>query len=129
MTASLNILAAWLGVAAGVMSGVVAGLFFAGDRFLGGYASWTRRLLRLGHVSFFGIGMLNLAYALTVDYLHWAGYHPLPSVSLIAAAVLMPAVCFAAAFHKPARHLFVLPVSAVAVGVVGIIWMGLRGTL
>lgn len=121
LDATLNILAAWLGIGAGVMAGVVMGLWFERDGWLGGYGSWARRLIRLGHVSFFGIALLNLSYAMTVMHLEWADYHPVPSLALVAAALLMPAVCFAAAFVKPARHLFALPVMAVLIGVVGVL--------
>jgi hypothetical protein len=41
---------AWLGVVAGMVSGAVMGLFFHSDQWLGGYGSWPRRILRLGHI-------------------------------------------------------------------------------
>ncbi len=125
MSADLNILAAWLGIAAGVVSGIGLGLFFHHDDFFGGYTTWPRRLLRLGHISFFGLAALNLAYAFTVVHLCWADYHWLPSVALIVTAITMPLVCFAAAFVRPARHLFAVPVGAALVGVIGTLMGGL----
>jgi len=56
--------------------------------------------------------------------MRWIDYHRLPSYGLIAAAILMPVVCFASAFCKPARHLFALPVLAVVLSVVRIFVMG-----
>lgn len=127
MSVGLNILAAWLGIGAGILSGIVLGLRFHRDQWLGGYAAWPRRLLRLGHISFFGLAALNLAYALTVEPLNWADYHWLPSLSLIVAAASMPAVCFASAFIRPARHLFAFPVGAALLGVGGVVHAGLAG--
>lgn len=106
----LNLWAAWIGIALGLASGTIQGLFFAREDWLGGYGSWPRRMLRLGHISFFGIAFLNLAYANTLHLL--GGERPAlaPSVLLVAGAVLMPAVCYLATWRKPFRHLFFLPV-------------------
>ena len=60
-----NVWAAWLGILAGALAGAVMGLMFHRDDWLGGYSSWRRRMLRLGHIAFFGIGLLNLAFAAT----------------------------------------------------------------
>jgi hypothetical protein len=106
---SANVWAAWIGILLGLLSGVIQGLFFGREDWLGGYGSWPRRLTRLGHISFFGVAFLNLAYADTVG-LFGAASVPLASMLLIAAAVLMPLVCYLAAWRKPLRHLFPLPV-------------------
>lgn len=50
---------------AGALSGAIVGLFFYRDEWMGGYNSWRRRLTRLGHISFFGLGFLNLIFAAT----------------------------------------------------------------
>jgi hypothetical protein len=65
MAGNLNLLAGWIGVLGGVVSGAIIGLFFHREDWVGGYGSLPRRLLRLGHISFFGIGFLNFALALT----------------------------------------------------------------
>jgi len=54
--ASVNLTAGWLGILAGVVSGCAIGLFFHRADWLGGYASFRRRMTRLGHISFFGLG-------------------------------------------------------------------------
>ena len=43
---------------------------------------------------------------------------------LVSGAVLMPTVCFLAAWRKPFRHLFALPVSCLVAGAVGVIVQG-----
>jgi len=107
---ALNLWAAWVGILLGMTSGMIQGLFFDREDWLGGYQSWPRRLMRLGHISFFGIAFLNLAYANTVWLLGPQSDVPLASVLLVAGAVLMPLVCYLAAWRKPLRHLFPLPV-------------------
>ena len=51
----LNLVLGWLWIALGFASGAVLGLWFHKEQWLGGYASWMRRLYRLGHISFFGL--------------------------------------------------------------------------
>lgn len=114
---------AWLGVFAGMASGAAMGLFFHADNWLGGYGSWRRRLLRLGHISFFGIAFLNFAYANTAFIAGAGAYASWISPLLIAGAILMPTVCVLAAMHKPLRHLFPLPVVALA-GAAGLLIFG-----
>ncbi|HEX4794554.1 MAG TPA: hypothetical protein VH370_12215 [Humisphaera sp.] len=122
MTTSINEFAAWFGILAGVLSGSIAGLRFNEEHWLGGYGSWRRRLMRLGHISFFGIALLNLSLALTVRGLHWPA-PPFPcAVAMAAAIVLMPAICFLSAWRRLLRHLFVLPVGCVLAGVIGLLW-------
>lgn len=114
--ANLNF--AWCWFLMGVVSGTVQGLWFHRDGWLGGYDSWPRRLSRLGHIAFFGTGLLNLCFAFTVLLLglegllvRWA------SPLLIVGAVAMSSVCYLAAWRKPLRHLFFIPVICLLLGV------------
>jgi hypothetical protein len=121
MPSDLNIFVAWLGILAGVAVGVVQGLFFHREEWLGGYASWRRRLMRLGHVSFFGIALLNLALAWTIHNPGWRPDSSVPAAALASAQVLMPAVCYLAAWRPPLRRLFFVPVGCVLLGVIGLL--------
>lgn len=109
---TLNLWAAWIGIIAGMLSGAALGLFFHEESWLGGYGSWPRRLLRLGHISFFGVAFLNLAFSVTVRLAGEVPGQRVVSWLLVAGAVLMPTVCVLAAWKKPLRHLFFLPVLA-----------------
>jgi hypothetical protein len=117
----LNAVVAWAGILAGVLIGVGLGLRFHDPDWLGGYNSWPRRLLRLGHISFFGIALLNLAFAVTVHRLGWHPATQWAGAGLAAAQGLMPAVSFLAAWRPGFRRAFVLPVSCVLLGVVGLL--------
>lgn len=117
-TVALHLLAGWLGVSLGVLTGALFGLLFHQDDWLGGYNSWSRRMLRLGHISFFGLAFLNFMFALTnrdgVPGVPQARLIQIGSVLLLVGAVAMPAVCFLAAWKKPLRHLFPIPVAAIS---------------
>lgn len=108
----------WIGMACGVLSGAVVGLFFTRKDWMGGYASHRRRLVRLGHISFFGLAFVNLGFALTQHTLpidpRWAWP---AAIAFTIGAVSMPVSCFLCAWREPFRHLFPLPVTAVSVGI------------
>ncbi|MFW6033144.1 MAG: hypothetical protein ACOCTI_07205 [Phycisphaeraceae bacterium] len=120
---------AWCWVLAGLLAGAVIGLFFADEQWLGGYGSWRRRMLRLAHVAFFGTAGLNLALALSLVHVGDAAeaWARVASWALALGAVLMPAVCGLAAWRKPMRQLFFLPVGSLLVGVGAMAVLVLRG--
>ena len=62
----INFYAAWIGIALGFVAGAIIGIFFHDDYWAGGYVSWQRRMIRLGHISFFGLAFINLSFALSV---------------------------------------------------------------
>lgn len=109
----------WTGMLLGVLSGAVIGLFFHREDWMGGYNSFRRRLARLGHISFFGLGFINFFFAISH---HIAGVDPAlahsASISFTIGAVTMPLCCFLSAWRKPFRHFFFIPVMGVATGIV-----------
>ncbi len=116
---SINLMAGWIGLLAGVISGAVIGLFFHREDWMGGYDSYRRRLTRLGHISFFGLGFVNILFGLTIATLHLSGERiELASRCLLVGAATMPVCCFLSAWRKPFRHLFPVPVVSVLLGIV-----------
>lgn len=119
---TINLIGGWLGMLAGVLSGAIVGIFFHRDDWMGGYGSYRRRLTRLGHISFFGLGFLNLLFAATAAQLSLGGDSlAIASRALIAGAIAMPVCCFLTAWRKPFRHLFPIPVVAVTTGILAIL--------
>lgn len=119
---ALNLIGGWLGMLAGVVSGAIIGLFFHRDDWMGGYESYRRRLTRLGHIAFFGLGFVNLLFAATArDLLLRDFWLRLASWALILGAISMPLCCFLSAWRKPWRHLFPLPVLSVTTGILSIL--------
>ncbi len=118
----LMLLAGWLGMMGGALSGAILGLFFWKEEWMGGYGSWRRRLSRLGHISFFGLGFVNFLFAVTHHVLHLtAPWAQLGAGAFLTGAISMPLCCFLAAWKQPLRHLFPLPVAGVVVGVVAVL--------
>ena len=112
----INLTAAWIGFAFGAVSGAIPGLFFHRKDWLGGYTSWPRRLIRLAHISFFGIGFLNLGLALTVQTLEITS--SVASVLMLVGAVFMPAICYASAYRPVFRHLFFIPAGSILLSII-----------
>lgn len=118
----LNIYVAWICFLLGCISGAIPGLFFHNKEWLGGYTSWRRRLIRLGHISFFGIGLINLSFALTARSLAMESGLELPSILLVVGAVAMPTVCYLSAWKDIFRHLFFIPAISVTTAIVTFTW-------
>ena len=112
----LNFYAAWIGILFGFIAGAILGLFFHDESWMGGYSSWRRRMARLGHISFFGIALINLLYALSIAVFNVQIASPYPSYFFIAGAITMPLICFLSAYKKSFRHLFPVPVLCLVAG-------------
>lgn len=115
--AQINVIAAWIAFLLGAAAGLVIGVFFHEENWLGGYASWRRRMIRLGHIAFFGIGIINLSFALTARALGLESAIALPSLLLVIGAATMPLVCFLSAWRLPFRNAFAVPALATTLGI------------
>lgn len=114
----LNFYAAWIGILLGFVTGAILGLFFYNEDWMGGYSSWRRRMARLGHISFFGLAIINLIYSISGPVFDVQVSSQYPSYLFIAGAVTMPLVCFLSAYKPFFRHIFFIPVLCLVVGTV-----------
>ena len=125
----LNLVSAWLGILLGFISGLYFGLNFQREDWLGGYGSFKRRLYRLGHISFFGLAVVNFMFYATAE--RFSGGGPLIGLAawaFIIGAVSMPACCLIMA-HFPRGHaLFAIPVSNLLAGGILTLIVVCRGT-
>ena len=113
----INLVLAWLWLLLGFVSGMVLGLFFRGENWLGGYASFKRRMYRLGHISFFGLGAVNLLFCLTVQNFSLAGQLvSVASWAFIVGAITMPVCCVVMAHFPKAHLIFAVPVVSLIAG-------------
>lgn len=119
----LHLSLVWIWILFGFVSGALLGLGFHREHWLGGYASLRRRMYRLGHISFFGLALMNLVFVVTVREARIDG--PLvawASRGLLVGAVAMPVCCLLMA-HRPAvRLLFAVPVSSLVLAAVCTVW-------
>ena len=117
--ADANLVFSWTWILLGFISGLAMGLFFHRENWLGGYTSFRRRLYRLGHISFFGLGAVNLMFYLTARFaLQPSTMRDYASMAFIVGGITMPLVCLIVAHRQNWRNLFAVPVlSLVAAGV------------
>lgn len=124
---NINLLMAWTWILAGSGSGALLGLRFACDNWLGGYASFRRRMYRLCHISFFGLGFINLLFWLTTRTCTDLPAAPLgiASWTLAIGALSMPVCCLLMAHHPNANPaaLFTVPVASLLTGATLTLWM------
>jgi hypothetical protein len=116
-----NLLAGWIGFLAGAVTGALMGLCFHREDWLGGYGSFPRRMLRLGHIACFGLGLINILFALTAATLPFSPAVQLASRCLIVGMVTMPINCFLTAWKKGFRHLFFVPAGTTLAGITGLL--------
>lgn len=121
MEIAINQSFGWLWIHLGIVSGAALGMFFLRPGFLGGYASPRRRLVRLGHISFIGLGALNVLFAHSVPETGSIQMQ-IASLALIVAAVAMPLVCGLVAWRPIFFPLFAVPVSAALLGTGAVTW-------
>jgi hypothetical protein len=111
-----NLLMAWAWILMGFASGTLLGLKFHQPDWLGGYTSHKRRLYRLGHISFFGLGLINFLFAITFGAPAETIAIQAASILFIVGAITMPISCALVA-HRPALHLvFSVPVTSLLFG-------------
>lgn len=117
--ASLNVAIGWSSLSVGAITGLILGLWSFGGpisvpELIGEYDALPRRLLRLGHIAFFGLGVLNIMIARHLG-------HGRPNVAGIKHAlgamnfgnVFLPLTLIAAAFFEPLKYLMSVPACAV----------------
>ena len=112
-----NLILAWLWILLGFISGMALGMFFHGENWLGGYGSFKRRMYRLGHISFFGLGAVNLLFCLTVQNFSLSGslIH-FASLAFIVGAIAMPICCVVMAHFPKVHMIFAVPVVSLIAG-------------
>ena len=114
----LNWHCGWWLVLAAFVTGAVIGLSFHRDDFLGGYDSFRRRLVRLGHIALAALGIMNVVFSLSPWPVPGTWMATAASLCFVAGGVAMPAACFLTAWRKGFRHVFAVPVTALVLAVV-----------
>jgi hypothetical protein len=120
MNSDPNLIFSWLWILLGFVSGMILGLFFHGENWLGGYGSFKRRMYRLGHISCFGLGAVNLLFWLTLQRIPppatLASIATVASWAFIIGGVTMPLCCLIMAHFPKAHLIFTVPVVNLILG-------------
>jgi len=126
----INLQFAWCWLLMGIVTGAIQGLKFHHENWMGGYHSWPRRLTRLGHIAFIGTALLNFVFYLSAYTAHLVGpIVTVASICFLIGGVAMPVVCYLAAWRKPLRQLFFIPVIALMLAVALTTWATLNLSL
>jgi len=118
----------WGSAAVGAATGLVMGLWsFDGPvtvpAWLGEYQETSRRLARLGHIAFFGLGILNLLLARELPSLALGGRGKrIASWAMNLGNVFLPLTLFAAAWYRPLKYSMPFPAVAVFVAMALAAW-------
>jgi hypothetical protein len=114
----------WVSTCVGAATGLILGLWsfdgpFSVPGWLGEYDQTSRRLARLGHIAFFGLGILNIlvAGALRRSPLGPPGRR-VASIAMNFGNVFLPLTLFAAAAYRPFKYSMSAPALAVFVALV-----------
>ena len=109
---------AWIWIVVGLLSGTLIGLKFYQAEWLGGYASWRRRMIRLGHIAFLGTSLLCLALVFSASQLGMEAVPPTAGYGMLVGAIAMPTVCMLSAYRQSFRHWFAVPVIGLMTGAI-----------
>lgn len=114
----------WGLILAGFVSGAAVGLCFHREDFWGGYGSFRRRIVRLGHIAFVALGFLNLVYALFPYPAAGTTAGLVAGWGLAVGGVAMPTVCLLSGWRSGFRHLFFIPVLSLVSAVTALLFGG-----
>lgn len=123
-----NRIIGWGSLVMGAGTGLVMGLWsFDGPAptpsWLGEYGDTSRRLARLGHIAFFGLGILNLLLARELPLLALgARAKRTAALAMSFGNVFLPLTLFGGAAFRPLKYLMSLPASAVFLALVIGLW-------
>jgi hypothetical protein len=114
-----NLIIGWTCMAVGVGTGLILGLWsfdgpVAVPEWIGAYGDTSRRLIRLGHIAFIGLGISNILLSREMPRLALgAAGRRLASIAMNFGNIFLPVTLFAAGAYRPAKFLMALPATSV----------------
>lgn len=125
ISVNLNLSIGWLWILFGFLSGSLIGFnfHFLKENWLDGYSSPKRRLFRLGHISFFGLGFVNLIYYFTFNNLLSSSVlTDIASLGFVIGAITMPLCCFSIGVYPRIKNVFYIPVVSLILSCIITVW-------
>lgn len=124
----LNVTFGWLWINAGIISGMIMGLWSFGGPVISpsgfeSYSSLSRRFVRLGHVAFIALSIINILYGRELDNVNLPNFlKHTGSYAMIFAAVGIPLGCLGAAFKNSFKYFLALPATSFLVATLIMSW-------
>jgi len=101
----------------GFILGLTLGMWAEGEKWLGGYTSVARRYLRLGHVAFIALAIINILYGKELGAITLPIHvKSIGSYLMIFGAAGVPLTCISAAFFRKTKYFLPLPALAILTG-------------
>ncbi len=113
-----NIIAGWLTMVLGILSGAIIGLWaFAGPfptpKGHTNYTDLSRRMVRLGHIALIALPMINILYGQYIDSIPVSdSLKMLGSRGMIVCMIGVPLFLFLGSIYLPFKYVEAIPVSA-----------------
>lgn len=116
-----NISFGWIWILAGLIVGAIMGAWsFNGPMPspVGDYTSLPRRMLRLSHIAFIALAIINILYGYEIDKIQLKNkLKSVGSMCMIYGAILMPIFLIAAVFFEPLKYLTMISATLVIIAV------------
>jgi len=113
-----NISFGWIWIFVGIIVGAIIGMWsFNGPMLspVGDYTSLPRRMLRLSHIAFIALAMINILYGYEIDKIK--KYKILGSNFMIYGAILMPVLLIMAVFIEPLKYFTTIPAILIIIAI------------
>ena len=122
MIGGKNISFGWIWILIGIIIGAIMGMWsFIGPVIspIGDYTSLPRRLLRLSHIAFIALAIINILYGYEIDRIKVKEkLKKLGSNCMIYGAVLMPLILLLSVYFEALKYLTVIPTILVIIALV-----------
>jgi len=128
MKSDLNLVVGWLWILLSFITGMVMGMFFRDENWLGGYGSFKRRMYRLAHISLFMLGATNLMFWFTMKYFIPSSIGNMVSLLFVTGAITMPLCCVLMAHFRKAYLLFAIPIISLISGAALTLYLIITGS-
>lgn len=116
-----NVSFGWIWILVGIILGAVMSLWSFNGPLpspVGDYSSLPRRLLRLSHIAFIALAVINILYGYGIDNIKIKDkYKKIGSNCIIYGAVLMPLLLLAAVFLEPLKYLTIIPAILIIISI------------
>ena len=117
-----NIKFGWLWILVGIFVGAIMSMWSFNGPFVspvGDYDSLPRRMLRLSHIAFIALAMINILYGYEIDKVKLKEkFKRLGSNFIICGAILMPLVLMGAVFYENLKYFAVVPIFLIIISLI-----------
>jgi hypothetical protein len=111
----------WLWILTGIIIGAVVSMWafngpLAPPVHMEDYTSLSRRFIRLSHIAFIALGMIDILYGLSYDLAELKkSYKDISSSFLITGTVLMPVILLFSAFFEKIKIFSSIPITLILI--------------